>query len=106
MQVKKQQLELDMKQWTASKSGKDHVKAVSCHPYLTIIIHGNIGERRASLVARTVKCRRLGFSPWVGKIPWRREWLTTPIFLTGEFHVQRSLAGCDSWGCKELDTTE
>ena len=38
MQVKKQQLKLDMKQWTASKSGKEYVKAVNCHPaYLTYI---------------------------------------------------------------------
>ena len=37
--------------------------------------------------------RRPGFNPWVGKIPWRREWLTTPVFLLGEFHGQRSLAG-------------
>ena len=29
--------------------------------------------------------------PWVGKIPWRREWLPTPVFLPGEFHGQRSL---------------
>jgi len=34
---------------------------------------------------------RLGFNPWVGKIPWRREWLPTPVFLPGEFHGQRSL---------------
>ena len=38
MQVKKQQLELDMKQWTGSKLGKEYVKAVYCHPaYLTYI---------------------------------------------------------------------
>ena len=36
MQVKKQQLELDMEQWTSSTSGKEHVKPVYCHPaYLT-----------------------------------------------------------------------
>ena len=36
MQIKKQQLELDMEQWTDSKSGKEYVKAVYCHPaYLT-----------------------------------------------------------------------
>ena len=36
MQIKKQQLELDMEQWTGSKSGKEYVKAVYCHPaYLT-----------------------------------------------------------------------
>ena len=46
------------------------------------------------------------FYPWVGKIPWRRKWLTTPVFLPGEFHRQRSLAGYYPWGCKELDTSE
>ena len=35
----------------------------------------------------------LGFSPWVGKIPWKREGLPTPVFLPGESHGQRSLAG-------------
>ena len=34
-----------------------------------------------------------GFNPWVGKIPWKREWPPTPVFLPGEFHGQRSLAG-------------
>jgi len=41
---------------------------------------------------------RLRFSPWVGKIPWRRAWQPTPVFLTGEFHRQRSLAGYKSIG--------
>ena len=47
-----------------------------------------------------------GFNPCVGKIPWRREWQPTPVFLPGESHGQRSLAGCSSHGGKELDTTE
>ena len=59
----------------------------------------------ASLAAQLVKnppvMRRPGFSPWVGKIPWRRERLPTPIFWPGEFHVLYS-----PWGHKELDTTE
>ena len=33
------------------------------------------------------------FSLWVGKIPWRREWLPTPVFLPGEFYGQKSLVG-------------
>ena len=37
--------------------------------------------------------RRPGFDPWVGKIPWRREWLPTLVFLPREFHGQRSLVG-------------
>ena len=34
------------------------------------------------------------FNPWVGKIPWRRAWQPTPVFLPGKSHGQRSLAGC------------
>ena len=55
------------------------------------------------------QCRRYkrhGFDPWVGKIPWRRKWQPAPVFLPGEFHGQRSLAGCSPWGCTESDTTE
>ena len=33
------------------------------------------------------------FDPWVGKIPWRRAWQPTPVFLPGESHGQRSLVG-------------
>ena len=46
------------------------------------------------------------FDPWVGKVPKRREWLPTPVFLPGEFHGQRSLVGYSPWGCKESDTAE
>ena len=46
------------------------------------------------------------FNPWVGKIPWRRKWQPTPIFLPGEFHGQRSMVGYSPWGHKELDMTE
>ena len=52
------------------------------------------------------QCRRCGFDPWFGKIPWRRTWQSTPVSLPGESHGQRSLAGCISWGLKELDTTK
>ena len=47
-------------------------------------------------------CRRQGFSPWLGKIPWRRVWQPTPVFLSGESHGQRSLAGYSPWGCKRI----
>ena len=51
------------------------------------------------------QCRRCEFSPWVRKMPWRREWQPTPVFLPGESHEQRSLAGYSPGGHKELDTT-
>ena len=50
--------------------------------------------------------KRHRFDPWVGKIPWRRAWQPTPVFLPGESHGQRSLVGCSPWGRKESDTTE
>ena len=50
--------------------------------------------------------RRHGFDPWVWKIPLRRKWQLTPVFLPGKSLGQRSLAGSSPWGCKELDTTE
>ena len=49
---------------------------------------------------------RLRFDPWVGKIPWRRVWQPTPVFLPGESHGQRSLEGYIPWGHKKLDMTE
>ena len=52
------------------------------------------------------RCKRCGFDPWVGKIPCRRAWQPTPVFLPGESHGQRSLAGYSPWGQKELDITE
>ena len=42
----------------------------------------------------------------VGKIPWRRKWQPTPVFLPGESHGERRLVGYSPWGGKELDTTE
>jgi len=36
---------------------------------------------------------RLKFNPWVRKIPWRRAWQPTPVFLPGKSHGQRSLVG-------------
>ena len=56
--------------------------------------------------ANTGDHQRLRFDPWVRKFSWRRKWQPTPVFLPGEFHEQRSLAGYSPWGCKELDTTE
>ena len=43
---------------------------------------------------------------WVEKIPWRRKWQPTPVFLPGKFHGQQSLVGYSPWGHQELDTTE
>ena len=50
--------------------------------------------------------KRRGLDPWVRKIPWRRAWQFTPVFLPGESYGQRSLAGYSPQGCKESDMAE
>ena len=47
-----------------------------------------------------------GFNPWVAKIPWRRKWPPTPVFLPGESHGQRSVVGYSPWVHRESDATE
>ena len=71
-----------------------------------------MGGWEDSLVAQLVKNppanahKRPEFNPWVKKIPWRRKWQLTPVFLPGKFHKQRSMEGYSPWGRKESDTTE
>ena len=52
-----------------------------------------------------MQCGRPGFDPWVEKIPWRRRWQPTSVFLPGKSHGWRSLAGYSPWGHKESDMT-
>ena len=66
-------------------------------------------SRQASCKEPACQCRRHrrgGFHPWVGKIPWRRVWQLSPVFLPGESHGQSCLAGYSPWGHKKLDTLE
>ena len=64
----------------------------------------------ASLVTQTVKnclqCGRPGLDPWVGKMPWRRAWQPSPLFLPGEFPQTEEPGGLQSMGHKELDKME
>ena len=46
------------------------------------------------------QCRRREVDLWIRKIHWRRKWQPTPVFLSAEFHGQRSLAGYSPWGHK------
>ena len=57
----------------------------------------------------TWQCRRHqrpGLHHWVRKIPWKKAWEPTPVFLPEGSSGQRSLAGYSPWGHKELDMTE
>ena len=64
------------------------------------MLHGSDSKESACKVGRP------GFSPWVGKIPWRRKWQPTPILLSGKPHGWRSLVGYSPWSCKKSDTIE
>ena len=44
------------------------------------------------------QCRRHGFEPWLGNIPWRRKWQPTLVFFPGKSHGQRGLVGYSPWG--------
>ena len=59
------------------------------------ILPANVGDKK-----------RCGFDPWFRKIPWRRKWQPTPVFLPGEFNGQRSPVGYCPWNHKESDMSE
>ena len=58
-----------------------------------------------SVVNNPPASRRCRFNPWVGKIPWRRKWQPTPVFLPRKSHGERSLVGSNPWDHKESDMT-
>ena len=74
-------------------------------PILAIPLHSRI-QGGASGKEPACQCRRLEFDPWVRKISWKRAQQPTPVFLPGESHGQRSLAGYSPWDPEESDTTE
>ena len=60
----------------------------------------------AFLVAQTAKnppaIQEMWLDPWVGKIPWERKWVSTPVFLPGEFHGQEEPGGLRSIGSQRV----
>ena len=63
---------------------------IHTHTHLGFLC-GTSGKEPTCQCRRHKRCR---FVPWVGKIPWRRAWKPTPVFLPGESHGQRSLTAC------------
>jgi len=59
-----------------------------------------------NLPANAGDVKRCRFDSWLGKIPWKRAWQPTPVFLPEESHGQRSLVGYSPRGHKESDMTE
>ena len=48
------------------------------------------------------RCKRHGFDSWIGKIPWRRKWQPSPVFLCGKFCAEWSLVGYSPWSHKRV----
>ena len=58
------------------------------------------------MVKNLLAVQEIRFDPWVGKIPWKREWQPTPVFVPGESYREKSLAGYSPRGHKESAITE
>ena len=83
-------------------------KILSCHNnWLSVygIYHVPDGISGNGPTCQCSRHKRLRFDPWVGKSPWSRKRQPTPVFLPGQFHGERSLAGYSPWGHKESNTT-
>ena len=63
------------------------------------------GASGKELACQCRRHERHGFDPWVRKIPWRREWQSTSVFLPRKCYGQRSLVDYSPWGHRELDMT-
>ena len=88
-------IHLVMKRRTGVMAGQSTVESIELG---TCCFHGltTLWMSQVALVVKNPLCKRpkrCRFDPWVGKIPWRRAWQLTPVFLPGESHAQRSLAG-------------
>jgi len=64
------------------------------------------GPSGKELACQCRRHKRRRFKPWVRKMPWRRAWQPTPVFLPGETHGQRSLVGYSPLGGKQSDISE
>ena len=72
-------------------------------------LHLSLASQVAQWQRIHLQCRRhriLEFSPRIGKIPWRRKWQPTPVFLPGKSHGQSNLVGYSLKGLKVLDVTK
>ena len=85
----------------------DFVKLHTTYPTSGLfILHDSSGLPRwhsgKESACQCKRCRRPRFSPWIGKIPWKRKWQATPEFLPGKSHGQRSLVGLQSIGSQRV----
>ena len=63
---------------------------------------GSVSKESTCNAGDSLQCRRPCFDSWVEKIPWRRKWQPTPVFLPGKSHGQRNLVGYSPWDHKRI----
>jgi len=80
---------------------RDILHGSSFQNYIIFIITFPGGARGKECICLCSRHTRYRFDPWVGKIPWRREWQPTPVFLMENPHGQRSLVGYSPRGLKD-----
>ena len=85
------------------KEGSRVREGTYVHLWLRSFPDGSAGKESPCSAKRHRRCR---FDPLVRKIPWRRKWQPTLVFLPGESHGWWSLMGYHLWNHKESDTTE
>ena len=95
-----------MTPWTAAHQAPPSIFQARVLEWGSIAFSDPGGASGKEFTCQCQRHKRCKFDPWVGKIPTRREWQPTPVFLPGESHGQRSLVDYSPWGHKESDTTE
>ena len=111
MQVKKQQLEPDMEQWTGSKLGKEYHKAICCHLAYLTYVQSTSSEMPGWMNHKLESRRNINNLRYADLLLFshsiqRRQWQPTPVLLPGKSCGWRSLVGCSPWGREQLDMTE
>ena len=94
-------------QWDADSRLADVASLHTLYLERPVLMKGlPAGSRAKEPACPCRSCKGPGFVPWVGKIPRRRAWQSTPVFLPGEPQGRRSLVGCHLWGRTGSDMTE
>ena len=104
---KKLQVQLGQrKEWIIRHTSRFSLDFLNCTTIALCFPGGSVSKEFICNAGKHLQCWRPGFDPGIRKIPWRRKWQSTPLFLPGKSHGQRSPVSYSLWGRKELDITE
>ena len=84
--------------WIEETGGLQSVESQRAGHNWATFTHFTLGSSGKEPSCQSRGCKRCEFDPWARKMPWRRAWQLTPVFLPGESHGQRSLTSYGPWG--------